>query len=127
MGMNGFVDLLFLGSGIYLIVTACMAKKKGTISANVMLDKHTNENAIKDKQGFIDYMYKRILLAGILIIIAAAVNLVNDYYFSSIALNWVGILIILAAIVIYVAAYKKGQKTYIVMQSKSKGNKKRGA
>lgn len=123
MGMNGFVDLLFLGSGIYLIFSAYMAKKNGTIAVNVMLDKHTDENAIKDKQGFIDYMFKRILFAGILIIIAAAVNLVNDYYFSSIALNWVGILIILAAIVVYVVAYKKGRKTYIAMQVKSKGKK----
>ena len=124
MGMNGFVDLLFLGSGIYLIFAACMAKKNGTIAVNIMLDKHTDENAIKDKQGFIDYMFKRIMLAGILIIIAAAVNLVNDYYFSSIALNWVGILIILAAIIVYVVAYKKGRKTYIEMQAKSKSNKK---
>lgn len=125
MGMNGFIDLLFLGSGIYLIYTACMAKKNGTITANVMLDKNANENNIKDKIGYIEYMYKKIIFAGALIIIAGVVNLVNDYYISSIVLNWVGIVMILAAIIVYGVSYKKGRDQYMEIQQKKKNNKNR--
>lgn len=118
MGINGFVDLLFLGSGIYLIYTACMAKKNGTITANVMLDKNAEEKNIKDKSGYIEYMYKKIIIAGALIVIAGIVNLVNDYYISSLVLNWVGIIVILAAIVVYAVAYKNGRKRYMEIQNK---------
>lgn len=122
MGMSGFIDLLFLGSGVYLIYTACMAKKNGTIAANVMLDKNADEKSIKDRTGYIEYMYKKIIIAGALIIIAGIVNLVNDYYISSIALNWVGIIMILVAIVVYAVAYKNGRKQYMEIQKK--GSKK---
>ncbi|MBP3476392.1 MAG: hypothetical protein J6K48_08765 [Lachnospiraceae bacterium] len=120
--MSGFIDLLFLGSGVYLIYTACMAKKNGTIAANVMLDKNADEKSIKDRTGYIEYMYKKIIIAGALIIIAGIVNLVNDYYISSIALNWVGIIMILVAIVVYAVAYKNGRKQYMEIQKK--GSKK---
>ncbi len=113
MGMGGFVDMLFAASGIYLIYTALMAKKTGTVSANTMLGKNISEKVIKDKLGFIEYMYKRILLAGILIVIAGMINLYNDYFVFSNALTWIASAIILAAIIIYVIAYKNGQKQFI--------------
>ncbi len=123
MGMSGFVDVLFLGSGIYLIYTACIAKRNGTITANVMLDKSASEKNIKDKPGYIEYMYKRILIVGALIVLAGMINLVNDYYISSIVLNWVGIIMILAAIILYVITYKNGQKQYMEIKAKMKKTK----
>ena len=114
MGMGGIIDLLFLASGVYLIGTALMAKTQGAISANVMLGKNTNEKDIADKAGFIEYMYKRILLAGLLITVASIVHLANDYYIGSNLLTWVGISVMLIAIIIYAAAYKKGQAMYMV-------------
>ncbi|MBO5474764.1 MAG: hypothetical protein J6A08_13425 [Lachnospiraceae bacterium] len=123
MGMNGLIDILFLGCGIYLIYTACMAKKNGTIATNVMLDKNTNEKSIKDKNGYIEYMYKKIIAAGALIVVSGVVNLINDYYISSMALNWIGILLILAAIVVYIVAYKNGRRIYIEMRKKEEHKK----
>ncbi len=82
-GVGGMIDILFFGSGVYLIYTAVMAKKNGNIVSNVMLAKSVSENRIKDKLGFIDYMYKRILLAGVMIVIASIIHLVNDYYLYS--------------------------------------------
>lgn len=114
MGMGGIIDLLFLASGAYLIGTALMAKTQGAISANVMLGKNTNEKDITDKAGFIEYMYKRILLAGLLITAASIVHLVNDYYIESNLLTWVGISVMLIAIIIYTVAYKKGQAMYMI-------------
>lgn len=113
MGMGGMIDMLFLASGVYLIWTAVSAKRQGNIVANVMLGKNINEGHVKDKAGFIEYMYKRILLAGVLIVIGSVVHLVNDYYIFSSALTWVGIAFILIALVIYTRAYVSGQKRYI--------------
>ena len=113
MGMGGMIDVLFLASGVYLIWTAVSAKRQGNIVANVMLSKDMNEGNVKDKVGFIEYMYKRILLAGVLIVIGSAVHLLNDYYIFSSALTWVGIALVSIALVIYISAYLIGRKRYI--------------
>ena len=120
MGMGGMIDLLFLASGIYLVYTAFMAKKRGTIAANVMLGKNVDEKEIQDRVGFIEYMYRKILLAGVLIILASILHLVNDYYIFSSALTRVGIGMILLALVIYTAAYMRGRKLYIEQKDKSR-------
>lgn len=121
-GVGGMIDILFFGSGVYLIYTALMAKKNGNIVSNVMLAKSVSESSIKDKIGFIDYMYKRILLAGVMIVIASIIHLVNDYYIHSGTLTWIGIIVILAAIGIYTAAYMRGQKMYGKVQDKKDAN-----
>ena len=113
MGMGGMIDILFLASGVYLIWTAVSAKRQGNIVANVMLGKDMNEEHVKDKVGFIEYMYKRILLAGVLIVIGSAVHLLNDYYVFSNALTWVGITLVFIALVIYISSYMSGRKRYI--------------
>ena len=119
------IDILFFVSGIYLIYTAVMAKKKGNVTGNVMLAKDMTEKDIRDKTGFIEYMYKRILLAGVMIIVASIIHLVNDYYLSSPILTWIGIAVILAAIVIYTVAYLRGQKRYLREQEKKTGRKRK--
>ena len=123
-GVGGMIDILFFGSGVYLIYTAVMAKKNGNIVSNVMLAKSVSENRIKDKLGFIDYMYKRILLAGVMIVIASIIHLVNDYYLYSSTLTWIGIIVILAAIGIYTAAYLRGKKMYMQAQEEKDTEKK---
>lgn len=125
MNSSNIIDVLFMGSGIYLIYTAIMAKKNGEIAANVMLGKNMDEKKIKDKVGFIDYMYKRILLAGILVVIAGLMNYVNDIFFFSKPVTAVASGLIIVAIVLYFVASKKGQKQYLILQESLKENEKK--
>lgn len=120
--MSGMIDILFFASGVYLIYTAVIAKKRTSIAANVMLSKNTTEKDIADKSGYIEYMYKRLILVGTMVCAAAVIHLVNDYYIHSKSLTWVGIVLMLAALVIYTAAYLSGQKKYMPQQKKQ--NKK---
>lgn len=113
MGMGSVIDFLFLASGAYLIGNALLAKKNGNITANVMLGKDISEKDVEDKIGFIDYMYKRLLMAGVLIMIGALIQLVNDNYYGSTAVTFVGIAFIFVALVIYMKAYRNGQKMYM--------------
>lgn len=121
MGMGGVIDFLFLASGGYLIYTALAAKKNKTIAANVMLSKNTSEKDIEDKTGYIDYMYKKILLAGVLICIASVIHLANDFYIHAPQLTWAGIALIFAALAIYVVSFSRAQKQYL---AKGKGQSK---
>lgn len=113
MQVGGIIDFLFLASGAYLIGTALMAKRQGNVAENVMLGKNMTEKDIEDKAGFIDYMYKRILLSGVLILVAALIHLANDYYFKKTLLSWIGIAGIIGALAVYINAYKNGQRRYM--------------
>lgn len=123
MGIGGAIDVLFLASGFYLIWTAIMAKKRGRIAANVMLSKDASEKDIQDKIGFIEYVSKRILLAGVLITASSIIHLANDYYIGSVILTWVGIAGVLLALIIYTTAYLGAQKRYMVQQNNPKKKK----
>ena len=113
MGMGGMIDFLFLACGAYLVGTSFITKANGNISANVMLGKNETESDVQDKVGFINYMYKRLLLSGVLIMIGSIIHLINDYYISSAALTLVGVALILAALVIYTRSYFDAQRRYI--------------
>lgn len=123
MGIGGAIDVLFLASGFYLIWTAIMAKKRGRIAANVMLSKDASEKDIQDKIGFIEYVSKRILLAGVLITASSIIHLANDYYIGSVILTWVGIAGVLLALIIYTTAYLGAQKRYMVQKNNQKKKK----
>ena len=124
MDMNSIIDILFIGSGFYLIVSALRAKKNQTITADVMLGKNTEEKQVTDKPGYIEYMYKRVLVAGVLVIIAGIMNLVNEAFLFSNLITGIANIVVIAALVLYVVAYKKGQKQYMTMQKKEKKQKK---
>ena len=110
MGMGGIIDFLFLASGGYMIGSALMAKRQKSVAANVMLGKNMEEKDIEDKEGFLDYMCKKLLLAGLLIMAAGVIHLANDYYFHSTLLSWIGIAGIIAGLAVYVTAYRNGQR-----------------
>ncbi len=113
MGMGGIIDFLFLASGGYMIGSALMAKRQKSVAANVMLGKNMEEKDIEDKEGFLDYMCKKLLLAGLLIMAAGVIHLANDYYFHSTLLSWIGIAGIIAGLAVYVTAYRNGQRRYM--------------
>ena len=126
--MGGIIDFLFLASGAYLIGNALMAKRHENITANVMLGKNMTEQDVEDKIGYIDFMYKRLLLSGILIVAGSLVHLANDYYFNSALFTCIGIILIFAALGIYIKAYRDGQKLYmkrwVEMRQKEKEKEK---
>lgn len=77
--MYDLIDILCMLSGGYLVYAAIVMKRQGRIIKNVVMSKNTDENSIKDKDGFVHYLYGKLILCGCLIILASIVNLVNDH------------------------------------------------
>lgn len=119
--MSSLIDMLFIASGVYLIFSACMSKKSGVIAVNIMLGRAAEEKAIEDKAGYIDYMYKRIIVAGLLIITAGTLNLINGYYFNSAMMTLIASVTLFAAIILYIVIFRKGQKRYMKSNGSIKG------
>lgn len=67
--MYDFVDILCMLCGAYLLYTGVVMKVQGRIISNVVLRKNTNEDSIRDKEGFIQYLYWKLAVIGIVIIL----------------------------------------------------------
>ncbi len=110
--MYDLIDFVCVFSGMYLAYSAITMKTKGEIVANVVLNKSVSENAIKDKQGFIDYIYGKLLLIGIIIILAGAADIANNNMHISSLVGLACFLVYVGALVAYSMVTKKAVQKF---------------
>lgn len=106
-------DLLIAGSGLYLIYTAITMKKHGQVKSGVIVSKDVDVDKIRDKQGFINYMYAKVLLIGILAVVAGSISLLNTKLHGPdivSVISMIGYLVVLAA---FAVATVKARKKFI--------------
>lgn len=113
MGNMNIFDLLIGASGVYLIYTAVEMKRTGEIKTGVLVSKEMDVNKMKDKEGFIRYMFGRVLLAGVLIVLSAAGNLARTSLNGPAWLSMAGNIGFFVALVLYMLAYAKAKKMFI--------------
>ncbi|NBI91378.1 hypothetical protein D3Z45_12565 [Lachnospiraceae bacterium] len=112
MGTNLF-DYLIILSGLYLVYTAVNMKQSGEVKNGVIVSKDVDVNRIRDKEGFIKYMYGRVLIIGGLAIAVGGVGILSTW------LNWPGYLSLLATggylivIICFAVASAKARKIFI--------------
>lgn len=105
--MYDVLNIVIIFSGIYLIYSSISMKVKGEIIANVVLNKSTSENAIKDKEGFINFIYGKLLAIGIIIVLSGVVDYINDSMQGSSIVRVITFLVFAAALVVYSVVAKK--------------------
>lgn len=113
MGNINIFDLLIAASGIYLIYTAIMMKRTGEIKSGVIVSKEVDVNQIKDKEGFIRYMYGKVMVIGILAVAVGAGSIINTNLNGPAYLSLVGIGGYLAVLIFYAVASAKARKKFI--------------
>ena len=113
MGDVNIFDLLITLSGVYLIYTAVIMKKSGKITGGVIVSKDVEVDKIKDKDGFIKYMYGKVLLLGILTCIVGAVGIVNNKLHGPVIISFIGVICYLVMLVLFAAATVKAKKRYM--------------
>ncbi len=59
-------DILIIASGFYMIYTAFVMKNSGKITSGVLISKDVDVDKMRDKDGFIKYMFNKVLVMGIL-------------------------------------------------------------
>ncbi len=90
--MNIF-DLLITGSGLYLLYAAVALKVKKQITKGVMVSKDVDVERIRDKEGFIQYMFPKVLLMGLFTVGFGMTNLLGARMHWP---SWVSIVAIVA-------------------------------
>lgn len=76
-------DLLIAGSGVYLIYIAILMKWKGEIRKGVLVSKDVNPERIRDKEGFINYMFPKTIVIGALTVAVGCINMSSPYISGS--------------------------------------------
>lgn len=113
MGNINIFDLLIGAGGVYLIYTALAMKRTGEIKAGVLVSKEMDVNRMKDKEGFINYMFGRVLLAGVIIVLSAAASLARTGQNGPTWLSVAGNAGFVAALILYMVSYAKAKKMFI--------------
>ncbi|MCM1175647.1 MAG: hypothetical protein NC341_11430 [Blautia sp.] len=111
--MYNFIDLLCIIGGGYLVYTGIVMKTKGKIVNNVVMNKGADESALRDKEGFINYLYLKLIIIGAVIMLAGVANIVNDITAQSSIIAAVSSCAFAAAIVVYAVFINKALKKFL--------------
>ena len=99
--MYDFLDILCILSGVYVVYAAVLMKSKGKIIKNVILNKGKDESSIRDKEGLIHFLHKKMFLLGILIVFTGAMDLANSYVMHSGLITAAACILFAAEVIIY--------------------------
>lgn len=110
--MGDTIDILCMLCGVYLIYSGIAMKVQGKIVGNVVLGKNMNENAIRDKDGFIRYLYLKLVITGVVIILAMVVSIACSYMDWPRITSTIASVLFAAAIVAYVFFLKQAFKKF---------------
>ena len=108
----GFMDILIMFSGAYLIYSAVQMKRTGEISTS-LVGKGCDLKKAKDPQGYIEYMYMKSVIMGVVVILSAGADYLNETYWNIPYLNLVLCAVLLVVIIVYGKIIMGAQKKYL--------------
>ena len=76
-------DILVTVCGLYMAYCAVMMKTKGRINSGVVMSRSLDESQLKDKEGFINYLWWKLLAVGLLCAASGIFNMTYSKYAAS--------------------------------------------
>ncbi len=107
-----FIDVLFVAFGIYMLILDVRMKNEQSIP-NFLISSKVNLERVKNKEGYIKYMYPRIAVFGILTIIISTVLFLDNFLSIPTYISWLAYLIYFAVVVYYCIISVKAQNRFL--------------
>lgn len=111
-GAFGFMDMLIVFSGAYLIYISVQMKRTGEINSAIVGKKIDIKKA-KDPGGFIEYMYLRSIIMGAVVMVSGGLNYLNDNYWNIPFFGPIVCGVFFVVIVKYAVILVKAQKKFL--------------
>lgn len=108
----GFMDILIMFSGAYLIYVAVQMKRTGEISSAIV-GKGCDPKKAKDPKGYIEYMYLKSIIMGAIVILSGGADYLNGKYWNIPNFGLIICGIFLVIIIIYGKIAMDAQKKYL--------------
>lgn len=108
----GFMDILIALSGAYLVYVSIQMKRTGEISSAIV-GKGCDIKKAKDPKGFIEYMYLKSIIMGVIVMLSGGADYLNDRYWNipNFSLYVCGIFLLI--IIVYSKTLMNAQKKYL--------------
>ena len=111
--MYSFIDILCIIGGGYLVYAGIVMKTQGKIVNNVVMNKGADESALRDKDGFIQYLYLKLIIIGVVVMLAGVANIMNDLTMQSAILSTALNCAFAVAIIVYAVFINKALKKFL--------------
>ena len=109
----GFMDILIVFCGAYLVYASVQMKRTGEITSSAIIGKGYDPKKAKDPKGFIEYMYLKSIVMGVLVMVSGALDYMNDLYWNLPYFGIIMCVVFLIMIIIYCKISMDAQKKYL--------------
>ena len=113
MSSFSIFDMIVIACGIYMAVNGIIMKTKGTINKGLVLPKNITEERLKDKEGFIKYMWPRLLICGVVVTISGFINIILTSIEGMAIADLLINMIFFVVLIIYAVIVSRAQKKFI--------------
>ena len=113
MNTTNLFDLLITFSGVYLVYAAIVMKKDGRILSGIMNGKESDADKMRDKDGFIGYMFGRLMGLGILVVISGVGSIINTKAGGPVYISLIGVIVVLIVLVLFAVSLRKARKKFV--------------
>lgn len=110
MNVMTIFDIVIFGFGVYMVGAALKMKKTGEISSAVIAPEETAR--CRDKQGFIDFIYWKEALFGVLVVLVGALGIINEQVISLGSASVIEMLVFLAAFIWFQSELRKAREKF---------------
>ena len=112
MSTLNIFDLIIIICGLYMAINGVLMKTHKKINTGLVLAKNTPEERIRDKDGFIAYMWWKLTLIGVICTISGIVNIACSSVEGLEILSFVFNAVFFIILVIYGVVVTKAQKRF---------------
>ena len=74
---NTVIDIIVAGVGVYLIFLIFQAKYNGIIHKTFIWRRDDDPSKCRDKEGFVNYLFPRVIACGVVLIIDGVLGVIN--------------------------------------------------
>lgn len=115
MSTINIFDLVIVACGIYMIISGIKMKMDGKINTGLVMAKSMRPDQIRDKEGFIKFMWNKLLICGIICTISGIVNFVLSLSESQVAImaDIIFNALFFVMLIVYGFIVAKAQKKYM--------------
>ena len=111
MGIDFFSVFILLAGG-YILYAAILLKTQKKITKSIMMNQNKSVGQIKDKDGFIRFMFGRTLVVALVTIAAGLWGLLKPYFGATWVSDVVEIVAFTLVMVFYIISIKKADKEF---------------
>jgi len=111
--MWSIVDIIFVGSGLYMLYACFLMKTTGEVKASFLMSKDVELRKCKDLEGYKTFIFPKLLIFGIMTFLYGLMGLVNTYVTPvPMAVNMVVMAVFMVILIWFAVQSKKGIRLF---------------